>query len=500
MRASFIQPVRLLAGVCMWIAASVGFGHVLCAQQPGPTASPSTANVTMANVTTSGFEAFTPGLDAVDTVWEWRVPRDFSRYTTPSACVAAVEATQLKTAPAAVDTAAFDPLHDTLPAAVVLVARRCGPHFSLATTPPLELRSLFELELARGNDAVALATAERYLSVQSKDEYPWALAMVVRDLLFAVPTRLVAAEAMIARLDSLGPAANVPRYVAHDQLDWLSVKSFDTLRIEREGWTLYRLRHQMTNQQLDDERGQFGFESMFETSTNVRRPFEQNVGNQPWEILWQMLELELSRSSTLAEAVSRVAQTAKTMGMDPVVLQKNLNTLTTTRFFGFSELGKPVALLPATYWFSASGDTIWPRKNHVTLLIRRNGNVVQERSDALIRRLHQRFGDALDIVVYSKTFGYFRDSPPLSPAEEAQKLRWFYFDYLKLPIAALAVLETPFGRLPDGRRENRNTAYEGHPPVEDVKLVGKDGTTLRMLANSTRGNIEATITHVLGEH
>jgi hypothetical protein len=117
----------------------------------------------------------------------------------------------------------------------------------------------------------------------------------------------------------------------------------------------------------------------------------------------------------------------------------------------------------------------------------------------LIRHWHQRFGDALDIVVYSQTSGYFRDSPPLSPSAEAQKLRWYFFDYLKLPISALAVLQTSFTRLPDGRKIAQQSAYQDHPGVEEIKLVGKDGTMRGALGVATRRATDAYIAHALEE-
>jgi hypothetical protein len=488
-------------GSVVFILASGGAIRAASAQATAPTttAAPVAASAP-AVLTTSGFEAFNPGLDAIDTGWARHGYRDFTHYTTPNACVAAVEAAQMVADRARVDTADIDPIHDTLPSAVVSVARQCGAHFSAATQPVVELRALFELELARNNDHAALAVAERYLSAQSKEEYPWALAMVARDLLWARPMRLVAAEAIIARLDSLGPSANEPRYAIHDQLNEISVQRSDAARIEREGGVLYQVRQQLTPAQRTDEKVNGVFTNLLKAQVDGRRSLGGGIDERLWIILRQWLDLELPRSSSLADALTRVKQAATAAGMDSTVLQASLHLLTTHPMLGFSNLGKPVAPLPATFWFSASGDTIWPRKNHVTILMWRDGENIDAKRNALIRHLHQRFGDALDIVLYSQTFGYFRDSPPLSPAEEAQKLRWYFFDYLKLPISALAVLETSFTTLPDGRRRARPSAYLGHPPIENFKLVGKDGTMRGALGASTREAMDAYVAHALEEH
>jgi hypothetical protein len=364
-----------------------------------------------------------------------------------------------------------------------------------------ELRSLFELELYRGNDTAAITAAEQYLKAQPQDEYPWAIAQIVRDLLAARPMRLATAETMMARLDSLGDLALEPRYIAHNQLNIISENRFDIPRMEQEGWILYRLRRQMTPPQLRDgemhgnARG--GYERFL--ATGARRPLRFTGAPNSWDVLKEMLDIEVTRSSTLREAVFRVVQTAMAKGMDSTDIQEQLRLITRNPSLGFARLGNSVLPLRATFWFSAPGDTIWPRKNHVTVLIRRNAGMAGIKSDATIRHLRQRFGDTLDIVIYTPTVGFFRDSRPLSPTEEAEKLRWYYLDYLKLPISALAVRETKFTKRPDGRRVAQRPVddYFGFL-LNNFILVGKNGT-LRHEFFSSRGAMEAAIAYALAQ-
>jgi hypothetical protein len=59
----------------------------------------------------------------------------------------------------------------------------------------------------------------------------------------------------------------------------------------------------------------------------------------------------------------------------------------------------------------------------------------------------------LQIVLAAVTHGTAIRSLALSPQEEAERLRWYFLDYLKLPVT-LAVVERPVGSLPapDGRQ------------------------------------------------
>jgi hypothetical protein len=56
-----------------------------------------------------------------------------------------------------------------------------------------------------------------------------------------------------------------------------------------------------------------------------------------------------------------------------------------------------------------------------------------------VRHLRQKFGDSIDVILTTSTRGYFHDSPPLTLDQEVQKLRWYFLEYLKLPVTAIGI-------------------------------------------------------------
>ncbi len=118
--------------------------------------------------------------------------------------------------------------------------------------------------------------------------------------------------------------------------------------------------------------------------------------------------------------------------------------------------GRPAPPIEADVWFHrADSAAAYPRNGMVSLVV-----FVDERCGAkcygaydVLRRLKQRFGERLDLVLVTNTKGYFRERAPLEPVAEAAVLRGYFLDRLKLP-AALAVTNPPFVTLPppDRRR------------------------------------------------
>jgi len=99
----------------------------------------------------------------------------------------------------------------------------------------------------------------------------------------------------------------------------------------------------------------------------------------------------------------------------------------------------------------------------VTLFMRVNQNCGQSciRKYQWLQSLHQRYGPrGLDIVLSAKTAGYApRAVGALTPDRENEAIRDYFHDYLRLPFR-LVVEETPYRKLPDGRRIDTLTAWE----------------------------------------
>jgi len=117
------------------------------------------------------------------------------------------------------------------------------------------------------------------------------------------------------------------------------------------------------------------------------------------------------------------------------------------------------ALAPAVkaaFWFGRiDTSAAYPRKGVISLITfadQRCGENCYYAYNA-VRRLKQRFGQAVEVILVTPTAGYFRQRPPLEPAAEAEVLRWYFLDFLRLPVV-LAVVNTDFqtAPAPDRRR------------------------------------------------
>jgi hypothetical protein len=74
-----------------------------------------------------------------------------------------------------------------------------------------------------------------------------------------------------------------------------------------------------------------------------------------------------------------------------------------------------------------------------------------------IRSLGAKYGSKLTIVLIAGTQGNAIRSLPLSPRQEAERLKWYVLDYLKLPVTLAVVERRPFQLpQPDGRHFARH--------------------------------------------
>lgn len=111
-------------------------------------------------------------------------------------------------------------------------------------------------------------------------------------------------------------------------------------------------------------------------------------------------------------------------------------------------------------------------------------------SYTVLHRIARRYPD-VEITIVSRTLGYVGDLGPLSPAEEAEKLRWWWLDHHKLP-ASLVIAETGYFNMPglDRRRldnpdENAtnytflaNQRRTGDISNRTIYLIDSDGAIL----------------------
>jgi hypothetical protein len=350
---------------------------------------------------------------------------DFSRYDQPSACWHAVRLASAVADRASVDSARYAPDGDSLPANVVAIARQCGARFTVGAVAPRELTSLAALSIAMGNDAQAAAAATRLGAVtRDPEERGWALLSVVQAYVDARPSRGASADQLIARLDSIGKPADAARGNAHLLLRTDAIARFDRPRWERESQAILALAQQM--------------------GPDAQGDLTQGAGG----VIMDLLFAEVYQA-TPAAAIARTMQLVAASGFkypsDSATVLLTLSSL-------LEPIGKPAPPVVTTHWYGPHG-TNWWVPNKVSVAFATSGGIVDFRLQGVIRRLHAKYGDSLDIALLTRTAGFIGDSPPLEPAAEADSLRVLYQDVQHLPVT-VAVGETPFHRLPapDGRR------------------------------------------------
>lgn len=424
-------------------------------------------------VQSQGFEAFSDALSATDTTWIQPGWQDFTRYTTPAACLqAAISAIAVAERTVFRIKMPYAPLTDTLPTAAVTVAQRCGTQFSATNVSPDDALILFDLALLRRDTVLARAAARRYI-VTRKDstERAWALVYLIRGYMTNRPLLIAPAQALMQELDAFGRVAQAQRTIGRWEFWTYHSLTFDVAGFERDMAGLFAATKSMTSDDVEhlDQHEYRSYDYMTAVPNlliNDLEAFEVYAQNS----------LDLADSAEGHVAMLAHADTAVTN--DQIRWTRKMLDAQNS---WWTHLGMSIPKLPVHWWFGVPKETVWPTPNTTTLLVfDQQTDEGNENWYSILGRIHQKFGDKLHIVMIAGTQGYFRDSPPLTPEQEAEKIRWYYMDYLKLPVSAVAVAETPFSKLPDGRLVTGNVTWDrsvmnGVMPQHDGILLDRTG-------------------------
>jgi hypothetical protein len=135
---------------------------------------------------------------------------------------------------------------------------------------------------------------------------------------------------------------------------------------------------------------------------------------------------------------------------------------------------QPAPALEVQHWYGRPDTTVtYPRHGTLTLTMHAPRCVGADtecaRTYAAWRQLYARFASrGVDFILLVQTTGSFGLSTLLSPEAEADSLRAYFRDQLKLP-GILGIQETKFATLPDGRK----VPIQGPPLYSGV--VTRDG-------------------------
>ena len=407
-----------------------------------------------------------------------KAPR-YDRYATPAACVAGVKRIETRARwGQSPDTLPYDTARP-LPAAAAELARRCIARFRPTGGRPDSLarrnaHALFRLAAIAGDDSLAasslrLMLADQRLKADSVD----LLFTVLGTSATARPVRLARSRAVAARLDTLGVIGD-----------------------RSAGWWMSQ--HQlplMAAQAAMDSAAIAGEAAGLLANVAALPPSVRDDGT---------FDVQVSGMQALtAEMLPRLGG-----GIDSAIarLRRRADSILGPRALATSPLGSALPLLgkraprlEADFWFGRPpGDSLLPRPGRVTLV-----QYVDPRCTscdfAVLRRLKQRFGDKIDLVLLVATRGHFRSHPPLEPAREAELVREYYLDFHRLP-ATLGVSTTPFTRRPDPDRrrvDQRVPAVEGYRYGAGALLVDRRGVLVFPATSATMPEAEAFVARVI---
>lgn len=168
-------------------------------------------------------------------------------------------------------------------------------------------------------------------------------------------------------------------------------------------------------------------------------------------------------------------------------------------------LGADAPDLRGDFWIPSNPGVKIPAAGKVSLIIflSHNSCYLKCRSNyATIKRLKQSFPE-IDIVISTKTEGYYGHAEPPSPAQEADMISTVWLGYHKLPVI-VSVEETAFWKLPnpDRRRVNEPTDNIGNytqssPFGAWVYLVDRDGVIIHSAAPQDLRNVENELREML---
>ncbi len=382
------------------------------------------------------------------------------QFFTPSRCAMVPDLAEQFAARQERDSAAFTPASDTLRRTTIDAVRSCDGVYRGLTSDERQLLDLARVKLATGADSVAASLQRRYLehlAAAPARERAWALYLITSDNLAARPPRRGLARRAVAELDSLVSAgdssntrAGAPRaqILAHHSLAQAALRDWDdsTARAESQrAIDLWR--------QLPDSTGRSLTVSVALAYLLLAEVELRTVG--------------IDSAKAMIDSANRVI---------PPGAPGNWYVATTRTMYAV--LGKPAAPVEARFWFNTGGDsTPRPAPGRVSIISGVShycGMSCRGRYEAMAR-YQSRFGArGLDLINVTRTYGFYVDTAPVSPEQEARYDSIYFRGELRVP-GMLAVAETKYSWLPDGRRADDPTAQEGHYPFATFVIVDKSG-------------------------
>ena len=376
-------------------------------------------------------------------------PRPFEDFT-PGACYwvrRLVESAALRDHP---DTTAYNPAKDT----VIALAKDSVRYCAANVAPPVPVTRLLDearVQLLAGADSSAAASSRRYmasLADSSIERKAWALHLIVDDDARSRPRRINAAYDALAQLDKLGPKAARASVLAHMTMAEAGQVSWnDSAAAAEASLAIVKWRTLAPEAALD----------LVDNATQAfLTKAEIALRTRDGDAARAILDTALAMLPSVAIGPKRIVEATKRM---------------------YSIVGKKATPIVATYWFKGDSTTAHPGPGKVSIITQAYhdcGSQCRPRY-RILGRLVDRFGNrGFEMINFTKTLGYYRDTAPVTPMDEAKYDSTYFFGTRGLP-GMLAVYETKFRFLPDGRRRNEPTPQEVNYPLSSFVIVDRHG-------------------------
>ena len=445
---------------------------------------------------------------AVDTGDFAAMPPTYVRYTTPLWCLAAANiAKHMAQRPLMVQTARITGIlrlaDDTLPASVATVARTCGARFTLANTANDDVPALFDLALLSHDEPTATTILT---ALVARAETPTAKAQQllwgINEYLAASPARIEAAEATAIRLDAIPAVPWQLQVEARSALLRMTSRYGDRADMQTVLEQLVAItRAHIANASADQSDGiealVRGYGELLK-STWLATPDSAAVIAQQMQALFSppAVHRSLAQFCTQQAATQSAYKCQAPVGttpMDRIPLPQLITAvLNMNNMFLASATPTPAPPLRADFLFPApvtgthtTADTTVPTAGRVTVLFHarsEGGGCADNESmcgldDMLqLKTLLTRYRSDMAATVLVDAMPTTPLDVSATPSEVAQGYRWYFQQYLGLPVTVAVRMRQLVQQLPapDGRIAYGDPAYtDSYGPNQGVTVINQ---------------------------
>jgi hypothetical protein len=450
----------------LWVPAVIG----LCAGETSGQPVPELVSTVMQTDSTSA--KIQSGSDSLALLMPHRVRADtgrmawgrddFSSFTDADYCDRAIIA-MLRELGRVPHPTLYQSEQDSLPTAARLIAQRCGVHLTVPDVPPATLWGLIRLSLSVaahaadahstiGNARAAAAVERLRALAATPTERAWVLTNAIRTYLTAPIPRLDAARVLLRELEAQQPAVMTEQFQGQVafMLYWIRV-NLDSARHHATQAT--KIAKSLTPQERDDT-------DLLLTPYFTLLDLANDAGDLQ------------AQQDILTQTMNEVGEWRR--GSD------NLLNLMQAQFNVRQSLyGKTAVPLEGEHWFN-TGDTPHPTPGKISLLLRLDHMCGSGCRGiyALIRDLHQRYGNDLDITVITETRGFTIGTNVIPVDEEIRRVSEYFLKEQQLPVSLL-IDERPYTKGRNGRVQYQTTAigriFQGLPGMNAI-LIDRNQT------------------------